>query len=402
MPFSAATTLIMEANYKWIEQHLCDDTSALRLKYGKTHPFDILQIECRRRFGAKLADTLHENPRFLFPTPLSGEQATSSALARFHASLINSGDNVADFTAGLGIDAMAMAAVASRVTAVERDPLVAEALKVNTSTADNITVVCDDCRDFAEVCADAGTTYDCIFIDPARREADGSRAYALDRCEPSVTEMLPTLARLTPKLIIKASPMLDISHTLSLLPHVSRIIALGTTTECKELDIVCLFDVSTEEAEVSAVTVTPTSTEIFSFSRRDEAAATVEYGLPKVGDTVYDPYPAVMKSGAMKLTGQRFGLKKLAPNTHLWFSEQKVEDFPGHAFRVTEVLPYASRNIKRYASAHPRVSVSARNFDMTSETLRKRLGVSDGPDRLFGVTAADGNRYLITATPAEA
>ncbi len=384
--------------FKWIEANKGEDTARLRLKYGPERALEILQIDCRKRFGTKLKATLERDPEFIFPTALSGEQSTSDALAAFHATLIASGARVIDLTAGLGIDVMALATRASAVTAIERDEAVADALRHNTRSLDIISVVCADCRDWIENFVSEGCHADVIFIDPARRDSDGGRTYSLDSCEPDVTAMLPTLQKAADVLIIKASPMLDITHTLKLLPPVSKVIALGTSTECKELDLVINFRQSPEEPVISAVTVTPEGISDFSFLRSMEENATVVYGVPRAGQMILDPYPAVMKAGAMKLLAERFGLKKLAANTHVWFADSVPEYFPGRAFLVEEVLPYASKHIKRYAGRRPRISVTARNFEITSDTLRTKLGVKEGPGRLFAVSDTNGNRLLITTS----
>lgn len=381
----------------WIISHINDDPARLRLKYGAEHARDILQIECRRKYAAKLGPVLEQLPDFEFPTALSGEQSTSWPLAQWHASLVRKPDaTVVDLTAGLGIDAYAMACRGCRVTAVERDPEVAAALSRNYAGVAGFEAVCADCREYVRTC---GRHFDVIFIDPARRDAAGRRVFALDGCEPDVTAMLPDLRRICDTLIVKASPMLDVAHTLRLMPDAHQVIALGTTTECKELDVVCRFDVpAPEQPLIRAVTVNAGGVvSDFAFTRADEAAAEPRYGVPRPGDYVYDPYPAVMKAGALKLPGCLNGLSKLHANTHLWFGPQELTDFPGHRFRVVEVLPYASKHIKRYAAAHPRVNVTARNFDVVADALRRKLGVTDASDqRLFAVTGPDGAKYLIT------
>ena len=373
-------------DFSWINTHINDDTAKLRLKYGRERADEILQIECRRKHGSKLAETLAANPEFVFPTALSGEQSTSDRLARFHAALVGHAARVADLTAGLGIDAMAMASKAGNVVAVERDADVAGALRSNSSSLGNLEVVCADCRDVIEAWARDGISFDCILIDPARRAADGGRVYALDQCEPDVVAMLPTLKRITRRLVIKASPMLDITHTLGLLPDAAEVIVLGTPTECKELDIVCDFAHPTESPLIRAVTLGSSFESVFEFTRPQDTAASVTTATPKAGDYVFDPYPAVMKAAPLKILGERFGLKKLAPNTHLWTSAEAVGGFPGRTFMVVEALPYMSKHIKRYASRYPKVSVTARNFDMSSDALRAKLRVADGPLRLFAVS----------------
>ena len=55
-----------------------------------------------------------------------------------------------------------------------------------------------------------------------------------------------------------------------------------------------------------------------------------------------------------------------------------------------------SKHNKRYASRYPRVSVTTRNFDISADALRGKLGVKDGPRRLFAISGNDNDKYLIT------
>lgn len=382
-------------DFGWIDSHIGDNISKLWLKYGREHGDDILQIEMRRKHHSKFSDVLEENPHLIFPSSLSAEQSTSCTLARFHSTLINQGDSVADLTAGLGIDAMAMSKVASSVVAVERDESIANALRIN---APNINIITGDCRDIVEKWVQEENIFDTVFIDPARRDSFGGRVFALDSCEPNVLQLLDNIKKITNKLIVKASPMLDISHTIKeLSPYVDRIIILGTTTECKELVAVCDFRTENEiDPLICAVTLSSDTKSEFIFTRSQEMSSIVNYGIPKVGDVVFDPFPAVMKAAPIRLLGEKFGIKKLGPNTHLWYAESFVEGFPGTTFRVVDVQSYMSKNIKRYASKYPKVSVTSRNFDISSDALRNKLHVSEGPLRLFAVNAIHGNKLLIT------
>lgn len=388
----------MNLDFKWIESHAADDTFQLRLKYGKEHADDILQIEMRRKHAHKFADTLSKFPQFVFPSSLSAEQSTSDRLAEFHATLIEPGSSVADLTAGMGIDTLALARKASEIVSVEINPETAIALERNTAQLHNVTAITGDCIEQVEQWIDRGRRFDCVFIDPARRAADGSRIYSLAQCEPNVLDIIPQLKRITSKLIIKASPMLDINACIKALdPYVDQIVALGTTTECKELVIVCnLSHIQPVEALIRAVTIAPGHTAEFSFTLSQEAAATAKFGEPHIDDYVFDPFPAVMKASPNKLLCEAFNIKKIAANTHLWFSHNPVEEFPGHTFRVLEITPYMSKNIKRYSARFPKVGVSALNFDITSDALRAKLKVNEGPLRLFAVKTHTGQKLLIT------
>ncbi len=126
------------------------------------------------------------------------------------------------------------------------------------------------------------------------------------------------------------------------------------------------------------------------------AARDAVYGVPRAGDYVCEPYPAVMKAGAVRLVAQRYGLHKLAANTHAYFGIACPDGFPGEKRRVEQVLPYASKVLKRFRKDYPRIEVAVRNFGMSAEALRAKLGVGQGGGkRLLAVTDIANEKWLI-------
>lgn len=390
----------MRRFWSFVKENANLSPAALRLKYhgrdidGVDIPLAITQIECRQKYAKKFAETLSATPLFLFPSTLAAEQATSDQLAAYHASLINGG-KVVDLTAGLGIDALHLCSKCAELLAIERDKNREEALVYNSHNAANISVMLADCRDFLKEYT--GPAFDYAFIDPARRDMEGGRVYALADCQPNVVEMLQSLKSTCKKLIVKASPMLDITQCCKEIPGVTDVIALGTTTECKELVLISdLCDTLTEPRRIHAVTLSPSRHSDFVFLAEEEAAATCEIGIPKEGDYLYEPYPAVMKAGPFSLLAQRYGLKKLHSITHLYVSDIHIADFPGSVMKIKEVLTYESKHLKRIKNKYPVISVTTRNFDKSADELRKKLGVKDGlPLRLFAVTAKNGKLMII-------
>lgn len=396
--------------FDWIDSHHNEDPQALRLKYaGKTSDFDyaaaITQIECRRRFAGKLRGTLASFTHFFFPSLLAGEQSTGDMLAHYHADLSAEALTAVDLTAGLGIDCFALAAKGLKVTAVELDSRRAEALKYNADGMGmHIDVECDDCRNFIERQLAAGHHYDLAFIDPARRAGDGSRIYALADCRPDVLAMMPLLERFCTRLIIKASPMLDVAHTIASLPvRPQRLICLGSTSECKEIVAVIDFENETTETIISAVSIHNKGTaSIYNFLRSEEAAQAMPApGAPvKAGDYIYEPYPSLMKAGVFKLLARDYDLNIFTANTRLFYSETPKE-FEGERYKVMAVYPYASRIIKRFKKEYGKINVAVRNFGMTADALRRKLGVDDGGSlRVYGLTDNSGERLLVVVAKA--
>lgn len=404
--------------FEWVRAHIADNPMTLRLKYsqcddGYDYDAAITQIECRRKFGKKLAATLNAFPDFYFPSVLSGEQATADIVAGFHSSLIAPDDTLVDLTAGLGIDALHSARTASRVVAVELDKARADALEYNAEGMGvvNLKVVCEDCNAFIDSCivevdAPSVRPFATAFIDPARRASDGSRVFALSDCEPDVVSMMPRLSKFCNRLIIKASPMLDISHTIAeLTPHPTEIMAVGKHTECKELLIVVDFENETnaDSTLIKAVTLhSDGSVSTFAFTQQQERGAAAPPVVEELseGSFICEPNPMLMKTGAFRLVAERFNLSVFHANTRIFFAGSIPEDFPGTVWRVVKVLPYASRVIKRFASEYPVINVAVRNFGMSADALRAKLGVRDGgPLRLYGFTDAQHHKILAVTEP---
>lgn len=410
---------LMMTNYKvffeWVKVHIDDNPSTLRLRYprncdGFDYEAAITQIECRRKFGKKLAATLEAFPDFYFPSVLSGEQSTADVVAAFHASLAEQGMPMADLTAGLGIDALHAAPKVSSVVAVERDADRAGALEYNAGGMgiSNIKVVCEDCNAFIDNCIKASSApkkpFATVFIDPARRAADGSRVFALSDCEPDVVGMLPRLGALCNRLIIKASPMLDISHTIAeVSPRPSAVMAVGTPTECKELLVVVDFAETAAQTRIEAVTLGPDGTvSSFAFTQQEEREAPPPPVMDELSEGAFicEPNPMLMKTGAFRLVALRYGLSIFQANTRIFVADDVPEEFPGTVWRVIKVLPYASRIIKRFAAEYPVINVAVRNFGMNADALRARLRVRDGGAlRLYGFTDARQRRILAVTEP---
>jgi hypothetical protein len=103
-----------------------------------------------------------------------------------------------------------------------------------------------------------------------------------------------------------------------------------------------------------------------------------------------------MKGGGYKLVSIRFNCGKLAPSTHLYTSNEMTNDFPGKIFSVEEVIPFNKKTLKDVAKRYPKADITARNFPLDTNSLKKLSGIKDGGDRhIFAVTLSNGDKILI-------
>lgn len=378
----------------WMNEHKGKDCTALRLKYAhQPMAIDaITQMECRRKASAKLPITL-KNSYFTFPTTLSAEQCTSDALAQFHTSLIKPGSNVLDLTCGLGIDSFHIASVAAHVTTIEINTDIAEIAAHNAKllNVNNISITNQDSTHYIATLPD--NSFDTIFIDPARR-ANGHKVVSFADCSPNIIELQQEMFRVAPLLIVKASPMLDISMIKTQLTEISDIYTVGSESECKEIVILCkrgfhgipsLHAVSVPSGNAPHLTITANN------------SSHVIYGQdPTEGEYLYEPWPAIMKAALHSTLCNMFEVTKLAPDTHLYTSKHLIDNFPGKKLRIKHVIHYDKRGIKEVKASYPIINVSTRSFPLTPPQLVKTLGIKEGGETmLYGVTLPGKRRYYM-------
>ena len=394
---------------EFVLAHEADSPAELMLHRDRWPSIDMtVAVRCiqgRAKARTKLP-LWYAEPGLLYPQSLSLEQCSSQATALYKQRFVHSGDRLADLTGGLGVDSWSLSQAAASVDYFERSEELCDCARHNFSALgrDNITVHCAETTPvmLSRIPSD---TYSLIYLDPARRGRDGGRVYSLRDCEPDITALRPELLRIAPRILLKASPMADIRVLLSELPEASEVHILSSENECKEVLVLMLRDNAVPAGNIPITAVELSSGEDvaeFHFTLREENEAAADLAAPsEITGYLLEPSPAILKSGAFKLPAVRFGLRKISASTHFYTAPAPVEHFPGKIRRIIEVLPFHKAAIRDFRKKYPACSVTARNFPMTSEELRRRLGSAESDTlRVLATTASDGSRLLIVSTPS--
>ena len=397
----------------FILQHETDDPVRLLLARDKYPEVDIdlavTTLEVRRKLRAKVPEW-YAVPSLIYPFRLSGEQCSSSETARYKAKVVRCHSErsegisgVADLTGGMGVDAWAFAQVAEEVLYNEMQVELARATELNFRELGVENVRFRNCRvepgKVGEVLD--GFRPDVIFLDPARRAEDGRKVFLIEECQPDVLGLLPELFVASRYVLLKLSPMADITMACKRLgAHVKEVHVVAAGGECKEL--LFLLDRDWEGAPATFVVEGGAVMEIPGQAGNDGPSLVISTGAKRSGEIfLFEPGKALLKAGAFDLPCARFGLTKLGQHTHLYVGEAVPEELRpfGKVFEVLEVLPLNNRTMKEAGKRWPQAEVTARNVPMTSDLLRKKLGCASGGDiHLFGVrveAAAEAGNYLI-------
>ena len=387
---------------QFILDHEGEDLGALALARGRfagdVEDFDLAltTLEVRRKLRGKVPEW-YAVPSLQYPLRVSGEQCSSSETARYKASLVHG--RVADLTGGLGVDTWAFAQVASAVLYNEMRPELAAAASSNFAALglDNVRVSSCELRPGNVASVLGGFSPDYIFLDPARRAADGRKVFRLEDCQPDVLQLLPELLSAAPRVLLKLSPMADITLVCKQLGFVREVHVVAADGECKELLLLlergydgpyALFIY--ENGSVMSLSAKPMG---------GAGAKRRRFGgerLPAAG-VLFEPGKALLKAGAFELPC-RYGLEKLGRHTHLYVAPEPVEALTpfGKWFLILEVAPLDKRGIKDIGLRYPKASVTARNIPLTSDALRKKLGVADGGTvHIFGVKSIEDNLLIV-------
>ena len=314
------------------------------------------QVEGRERTADKL-------PYFAaiedwwYPVRLSCEQCSSELTARYKASLV-SGEKMVDLTGGYGVDTYFLSDSFSSIDYVEQNEELCRIARHNFANK-SIAIHNTSAEEFLQT----DSEYDLIFLDPARRDSHGGKVFRLEDCTPNVVELLPTLLAHGKRIMLKLSPMLDLTQAFTSLSKVTwdtYIVAIKN--EVKELLLV-----SGGSGRITAIDLDKKD-QAFVFTKEEEQKAQSAIGhlSLEIGNFIYEPSAAILKAGAYKLVAQRFGLHKLDINTHLYASDTLIPNFPGRVWRITE-----KQDLKQ-------ANVLCRNYPLMPDQLKKKLHLRDG------------------------
>ncbi|MBQ9385458.1 MAG: class I SAM-dependent methyltransferase [Bacteroidaceae bacterium] len=338
----------------------------------------------------------------VYPKHLSLEQCTSQYIAQYKASfiegLLGSGFRMADITGGFGVDCFFLSRNASQVYYNEMSAELCDCAHANFKALERpvIEISCSTAEEF--VTSLAPDSLDLIYLDPARRGDAGRKLVSISDCQPDAVALQDELLRVSPNVMVKLSPMLDISRALTEMRHVSHVLVIGLEGECKEITLLLQRDYNgepvTQAVDINSAGEPKTAV---SSAKSTDSSLPLPIARPEwlqPGTFISEPSAPYMKSALFRTIAACTGTALLHPDTHLFWSKEKPEDFPGRTFILQGIIPFDKRSLSKLTKTQANLSV--RNFPETAPTLQQKLKLRDGGARyLIATTLADGKRVLL-------
>ena len=378
----------------YINENLNSCISDLLLKGVPFETIDsksiIEQIEAKKRCHKKLP-TWFNAKNIYFPNKLNIEQTSSEKTADYKAHLISE-KSIIDLTGGFGIDAYYFSKQVEHVTHCEINTELSEIVNHNFKALNisNITYLNEN---GIEALKRIDKPFDWVYIDPSRRDSAKQKVFLLADCEPNIKTFQDLFLKYAKNVMVKTSPLLDLSATLADLKHVKEIHIVALNNEVKELLWILERDF---EGTIIAKTVNLKKDNLqnFEFNLKDESEAHVNYNKPLT--YLYEPNAAVLKSGGFNSVSEILNIDKLHKHSHLYTSETLL-DFPGRRFKIEKILPFNKKIFSKEKIT--KANITTRNFPLSVSDIRKKLKVKDGGTTyLFFTTDCDNSKIILVCS----
>ena len=382
---------ILDKNVQdYISKNLFTDILEIILKkqiFPKVSNKEIAEQISAKMKAKKKLPTYFKTPNIYFPNKVNIEQASSEKTAEFKSKIVT-GNVMIDATGGFGVDSMYFSKEFKKIIYIEENKELFEIVKANSKKLGlNIEHLNDDGIEYVKK---IDTGIDLLYIDPSRRNKENKKVHFLSDCTPLIDYDLIQSLQNFKTILIKCSPIIDLKKTINDLKVVSEIYIVGINNEVKEV----LFNLNKQSNNDIKIKCIDLSNRELDFEfciddinnkKNDDNSEVLNY--------LYEPNSMILKSGAFGLICDRYDVKKLNINSHLYTSK-KLIDFPGRTFEVDSVVNYSKRNLKDLNIS--KANITTRNFPIDVKDLRKKSKISDGgKDYLFFTTNYLNNEIII-------
>ncbi|MGB3152554.1 MAG: class I SAM-dependent methyltransferase [Maribacter sp.] len=344
------------------------------------------QIEAKAKSTKKLS-TWFSTSNIYYANKLNISQTSSELTANYKTGIVN-GKTLLDVTGGFGVDSYAFSKKVKQIYHLEENNELSTIASHNFKQLEalNIEVICGNGLSFL---SDSNINFDWIYLDPSRRTEKQEKVYFLSDCIPDVTKHLDLLFSKSSNLLIKAGPLLDLDAGIGQLKNIFEVHIVGVENEVKELLWVLKKGYS-GPIQVRTVNLIKNLKQEFVFYNHEEKHAVSEYSLPE--NYLYEPNAPILKSGAYRLLGERYGLKKLNQHSHLYTSTRLIE-FPGRRFKIDEVIPFSKKRLKSFE--FDKANITVRNFPITVSEIRKKTQLKDGGEIYLFFTKNSSSQLIV-------
>lgn len=359
----------------------------LKTQYGDNYQLIYSQIHIQDKLKLKLPTFENQG---CWVTQRALEQASSEVAARYKSSLIG-GKHLLDLSAGIGVDDLAFAQTFNQVTALDIDTVLHALAMINLRllNVSNINRLNTSAEAYL---SSANTLFDWVYVDADRRP-DGMRKYGLQDTTPNVLELMPRIWNVSNAVMLKVSPMMDISYLLNTLTNITHVYVVAIQNEVKEILVMMQKNIHSATT-IHAVDCDRQGNVLFEDQSKklDGASLQIADVVDATGMYLYEPRVAFAKSGLWRIQYAANHIAILSNKNHLGVSQMAEEAVAARIFKIVAQLPINPKRIKQYLKANQieQAHISCKQVQLTPDEMRKQYKLKDGgEDYIFFTTTSN-------------
>jgi hypothetical protein len=344
----------------------------------------LTQAKLRARAKAKFGEFANS----MFFTEDGLEQASRLQVAALHAGRFRTAgiEEVADLGCGIGAESLALAAIDLNVTAVELDEVTAACATYNLAPFDNARVENGDVTKLDL------TGFESQFFDPARRELGTGRQKATRKFDP--TQFSPNFDWILSEAGKRPTGIkLGPGHPHEAIPEGCEAQWISDHGDLVELTL-WFGSLARPGVARSALLITDGA----SFELQSSEANPAHAELREIGEYIYEPDNAVVRSHLIGVLADSLNLGLIAPDIAYLTGDYLLESPWLRGFRVLETMAFDRKKLKARLQelGIGILEIKKRGSDAVPEVLRKELQLKGKRAATLIVTrVGDSHRALI-------
>jgi hypothetical protein len=344
----------------------------------------LTQAKLRSRAKPKFGEFANS----MFFTEDGLEQASRLQVAALHAGRFRNAGirQVADLGCGIGAESLALAAIDLNVVAVELDQVTAACATYNLAPFDNARVENGDVTNLDL------TGFESQFFDPARRELGTGRQKATRKFDP--TQFSPNFDWILSEAGKRPTGIkLGPGHPHEAIPEGCEAQWISDHGDLVELTL-WFGSLARPGVARSALLITDGA----SFELQSSEANPAHAELREIGEYIYEPDNAVVRSHLIGVLADSLNLGLIAPDIAYLTGDYLLESPWLRGFRVLETMAFDRKKLKSRLQelGIGILEIKKRGSDVVPEALRKELQLKGKRAATLIVTrVGDSHRALI-------
>ena len=330
----------------------------------------------------------------LFPSKTSLEQMSSDVTAKYKASILPKMKSLIDCTGGFGIDTFYLSEKARTTHYCEQNKELVRIAEHNFQLHNKKIHVHEG--NGLEILQKIGKI-DLVYLDPSRRTAGKKKIISLEQSSPNILQHWQMILSHAREVLLKLSPMLDISYLLEQLTGIFEIHIISVKNDVKEI-IVRASQARQEDVKITIADFDGQHWFQHVVNEQDSALVNIQE-IPEQA-FIYEPLSVVFKAEYQDDLAVKYNLNKIARHSHLYLSTEKISEHFFKSYQYSRVLSFHVKKLKRLLP-ETHVNVITRNFPLSPQQVVKKLGKKEGGQTFLLCTQTENSKLCFIAEKSD-